>query len=94
MGTLARERHDSSNVRGISTVQDVSQGSATKVEAEVEEDFVEFLLAGVRATGEFHCAECGYGVASYRELPVCPMCGNETWEQTAWSPFARALRLQ
>ena len=49
------------------------------------EDFVEFLLAGVHVKGEFHCAECGYGVTIYRELPICPMCGNETWEQTAWS---------
>ena len=55
-------------------------------------DFVEFLLAGVHVKGEFHCAECGYGVAICRELPVCPMCGNETWEQTAWSPFSRSAR--
>ena len=90
MGTLPSERHDSSNVRGVSPMQDVSKDSSR----DAPEDFVEFLLAGVRATGEFHCSECGYGVAIYRELPTCPMCGNETWEQTAWSPFARALRLQ
>jgi rubrerythrin len=58
------------------------------------EDFVEFVMAGVHVKGEFHCAECGYGVTIVRELPTCPMCGNESWEQTAWSPFARALRLQ
>ena len=58
------------------------------------EDFVEFLMTGVHAKGEFHCAECGYGVTICRELPTCPMCGNESWEQTSWSPFSRALNLQ
>jgi rubrerythrin len=90
MGTLDIERDDSSDERGVSAMPDVSQDSSL----ETDEDFVEFLLAGVHAKGEFHCAECGYGVAIYRELPICPMCGNETWEQTAWSPFARALKLQ
>ena len=90
MGTLDIERHDSSDVRGLSRMHDVTEGSST----ETEEDFVEFLLAGVHVKGEFHCAECGYGVAIVRELQICPMCGNETWEQTAWSPFARAQRLQ
>jgi rubrerythrin len=58
------------------------------------EDFIEFLMAGVRAKGEFHCAECGYGITIVRALPVCPMCGGESWEQSEWSPFARALRAQ
>ena len=58
------------------------------------EDFVEFLLAGAHVKGEFHCGECGYGVTIVRALPVCPMCGNESWEQTTWSPFARARQLQ
>jgi rubrerythrin len=76
-------------------MHDVSEGSSTETSStETDEDFVEFLLAGVKVKGEFQCAECGYGVAIVRELPICPMCGNETWEQTAWSPFARALRLQ
>ena len=46
--------------------------------------------AGESAKGEFHCAECGYGVAVYRTLPPCPMCGEGRWEQTAWSPFGRS----
>jgi rubrerythrin len=53
-------------------------------------DFVQFLSAGQQAKGEFHCAECGYGVTVWRTLPRCPMCGNDSWEQSAWSPFARA----
>lgn len=57
---------------------------------ETSADVVEFLAAGQKAKGEFHCAECGYGVTVHRELPRCPMCGNDTWEQSAWTPFARA----
>ena len=47
-------------------------------------DFVDFHVAGTPGEGEYHCAECGYGVTIYRTLPTCPMCGNEVWEQTAW----------
>jgi rubrerythrin len=54
-------------------------------------DYVRFWPAGQPAKGEFHCSECGYGVAVYRELPRCPMCGGEAWEQAGWSPFSRAL---
>jgi rubrerythrin len=53
-------------------------------------DFVDFLLTGAHVKGEFHCAECGYGVTVYRALPVCPMCGGNEWEQSAWSPLTRA----
>jgi hypothetical protein len=53
-------------------------------------DYVDFWHAGENAKGEFHCADCGYGVTVYRALPVCPMCAGEAWEQTAWSPLARA----
>ena len=53
-------------------------------------DYVNFFPTGARVKGEFHCAECGYGVTVYRTLPVCPMCGGEQWEQSAWSPLSRA----
>jgi hypothetical protein len=53
-------------------------------------DYVEFWSAGAAVTGEFHCSECGYGVTIFRALPVCPMCGCDAWEQTAWSPFTRS----
>ncbi|MHB8643998.1 MAG: hypothetical protein ACYDA3_14055 [Gaiellaceae bacterium] len=53
-------------------------------------DYVPFVLMGEHVKGEFHCSECGYGVTIYRELPRCPMCGGESWEQKDWSPFARA----
>ena len=53
-------------------------------------DYVHFVRAGAHVKGEFHCAECGYGVTVYRTLPVCPMCGGAEWEQSAWSPLSRA----
>lgn len=53
-------------------------------------DYVEFLSEGTPAAGEFHCAECGYGVTVHATLPRCPMCSGTTWEQTAWSPLTRA----
>jgi rubrerythrin len=47
------------------------------------------LSAGARARGEYHCADCGYGIVTARELPVCPMCGAASWEPSSTSPFAR-----
>jgi rubrerythrin len=60
---------------------------------EIGEDadgYVPFLDAGSEASGEFFCAECGYGVSVQATLPVCPMCGGTAWEQTVSSPLARA----
>jgi hypothetical protein len=53
--------------------------------------FVEFVSTGDRAKGEYHCSDCGYGVTVSSVLPRCPMCGGGTWEQSTWSPFARAV---
>jgi rubredoxin len=52
-------------------------------------EFVEFFSTGVPTKGEFHCSSCGYGVTVHRVLPLCPMCGGDSWEQTPWSPFTR-----
>jgi hypothetical protein len=57
-------------------------------------DYVEFLVAGTQVTGQFHCAECGYGITIHSELPQCPMCGGGSWEEAAWSPLSRAFELQ
>jgi rubredoxin len=57
-----------------------------------EGDYVGFVAAGARARGEFQCSGCGYGVTVYATLPQCPMCTGSSWEQVAWSPFARARR--
>lgn len=51
-------------------------------------DVPDFLAAGRPADGEFHCAECGYGVIVRRELPPCPMCRGLVWEGPTDSPFA------
>jgi hypothetical protein len=42
--------------------------------------YVEFWTTGQAVEGEFHCSECGYGVAGVRTLPLCPMCGGTAWE--------------
>jgi rubrerythrin len=54
------------------------------------DDFVEFWPTGKSVKGEFHCSGCGYGVTIVRALPVCPMCGGRSWEESAWSPFTRS----
>ena len=46
-------------------------------------------LTGAKAKGEFRCADCGYGVTVYRELPACPMCRGATWERIPWRPYTR-----
>lgn len=43
--------------------------------------FVEFAVAGTELTGEFRCADCGYGAVIHRALPLCPMCGGSVWEK-------------
>jgi hypothetical protein len=58
------------------------------------EGFVRFWKTGDPVKGEYHCAECGYGVTVCRDLPLCPMCGGTVWEQTAWSPLTRAFNIQ
>jgi rubrerythrin len=55
--------------------------------------YVEFWTAGETVKGEFHCSDCGYGVTIVRALPVCPMCGGRSWEQTAWHPFTHGSQL-
>ena len=55
-----------------------------------DDDFVVLFSSGESVKGEYHCTDCGYGVAVFRELPLCPMCGGETWEPAAWSPLTRA----
>lgn len=48
-----------------------------------------FFSAGTDAAGEFHCAECGYGVTVRRILPQCPMCRGLEWEEPTTSPYGR-----
>jgi rubredoxin len=66
--------------------------SRSGTDAREPEGFVQFWTTGSVAKGEFHCAECSYGVSVNRELPLCPMCGGTSWEQLPWSPFTRGVR--
>jgi rubrerythrin len=59
------------------------------IESLTSAGYVEFVATGQDAAGEFHCAECGYGVAVQRRLPLCPMCGGTAWERPTWSTFVR-----
>lgn len=52
-------------------------------------EFVEFWDAGTEAAGEFHCADCGYGVTVKTRLPACPMCAGRVWERSARGTVSR-----
>jgi hypothetical protein len=59
--------------------------SATRPRSSVEayldvSDFVDFSATGTSASGDFRCADCGYGAVVHGELPPCPMCGGTVWE--------------
>jgi rubrerythrin len=56
-------------------------------------DYVDFVVAGTRAVGAYHCSGCGYGITVHAELPSCPMCAGTTWELHDWSPFTQPSRL-
>jgi len=57
------------------------------------DDFAALFTTGTHGTGQYRCASCGYGITLHAPLPNCPMCKGETWEQAAWTPFARSLEL-
>ena len=71
----------------------LEKGVPVELERPIDGDvgFVPFFRTGDGVEGEFLCSECGYGVTICRTLPRCPMCGGQTWEQTAWSPFGAPL---
>ena len=73
-------------------VQNGSRSSAATVVARENGEPV-FLAAGREVSGEFRCAECGYGVIVRSLLPACPMCRGLVWEEPdgARSPPTRAL---
>jgi rubrerythrin len=86
MGTKAHRR-----ARGRALSED--EEAVQDVEVEVEESteapvvlplddsgFVEFAVVGTSVSGEFRCADCGYGAVVHRALPPCPMCGGSVWE--------------
>ena len=51
------------------------------------DDYVEFVRAGTRVTGEFECTGCGDRLVTRRALPPCSRCGETLWERSTWTPF-------
>jgi rubrerythrin len=60
-----------------STVASASQPAAPLDDS----GFAEFVVTGTPVSGDFRCAECGYGAVVHRALPQCPMCGGTVWER-------------
>jgi rubrerythrin len=56
---------------------------ATAEAALDESGFGDFSATGTRVSGDFRCADCGYGAVVHRALPPCPMCGGTVWERRA-----------
>lgn len=58
-------------------------GSETQLD---DPGFVDFVAAGSQVSGEFRCADCGYGAIVHSTLPQCPMCGGDVWERRGRQP--------
>jgi hypothetical protein len=52
-----------------------------------EPDYVRFWPTGAQVIGTYCCVACGRAVCSVRQLPDCPTCGGDLWENAASSPF-------
>jgi len=56
-------------------------------EAVQDPGLIDFVVAGSNASGEFRCADCGYGAVVKHVLPPCPMCRGTVWgRREAQSP--------
>ena len=91
MGISDGESHAGTGVLksevGVMRVQNGSRSPAATVAARGNVEQV-FFAAGREVSGEFRCAECGYGVIVRSLLPACPMCRGVVWEEPAGSPFS------
>ena len=58
-----------------------TEAAAVLGEAVEDPGLVEFAAAGSTASGEFRCADCGYGAVVQHALPLCPMCRGTVWER-------------
>ena len=90
MGTKAHRRARGAPFpRGEEAVQDAGvevdepvEAPAASSTASVDESgFADFAVRGSHVSGEFRCADCGYGAVVHRALPPCPMCGGTVWER-------------
>ena len=77
MGT---KRHRRARGRAISE----NEGAVPDLEVQRDDAaFAETRTTDAKVSGEFRCADCGYGAVLRRALPTCPMCGGTTWESRA-----------
>jgi len=65
---------------GVKVEESAEMRSPTSVVPLDDSGFADFAVTGTPASGEFRCADCGYGAVVHRELPHCPMCGGTVWE--------------
>jgi rubrerythrin len=62
-------------------VEESTDEPRSVVEPELDDSgFVDFAAAGTEISGDFRCADCGYGAVVHGALPRCPMCGGSVWE--------------
>lgn len=62
-------------------IQESAGRDASPVEISLDEpDFAELTVAGTQLSGEFRCADCGYGAVVQHVVPLCPMCSGSVWE--------------
>lgn len=89
MGTKTHRRargralsEDEEAVQNVGVRVDVAAQTANAPASPSLDDpgFTDFAVAGTPASGEFRCADCGYGAVVQRALPFCPMCGGTVWE--------------
>ena len=78
MQDVGVEVQESANVPSVVP----SAASSVRSESSVFDDsgFVDFVVTGTHASGEFRCTDCGYGAVVQRALPQCPMCAGTVWE--------------
>lgn len=65
---------------GVRVEESAKEPHAATESQLVDADFVEFAVAGTPVSGEFRCADCGYGAVVHTALPQCPMCSGTVWE--------------
>jgi hypothetical protein len=69
---------------GRRTVQLETRGAALEPSADAV-----LFLTGTEASGDFHCAACGYGITVRALLPQCPMCRGIEWQESSATTSAR-----
>jgi hypothetical protein len=65
---------------GVEVDESADRRRAATAAPLLDSGFADFSVAGTHVSGEFRCADCGYGAVVHRSLPPCPMCGGTVWE--------------